>query len=75
MALPWRVAELRTFPRPDEGHGRLHAVVTQTPEGGFDAHVVDAAGNVHVALRGYRTVALPEPAGADEIQPLQGAVG
>jgi NAD(P)-dependent dehydrogenase (short-subunit alcohol dehydrogenase family) len=75
LALPERVAELRVFPCPEEGQGRLHAVVTHSPEGGSDAHVVDAAGNVHVTLRGYRTVALPEPARADELQSLQGAVG
>jgi hypothetical protein len=55
--LPLSVARIRTFaPPPADG---CHAIVRPRADGGYDAQVVDASGNVCVALDHYRTVALP----------------
>jgi NAD(P)-dependent dehydrogenase (short-subunit alcohol dehydrogenase family) len=57
LGLPLSVARIRTFaPPPADG---CHAIVRPRADGGYDAQVVDASGNVCVALDHYRTVALP----------------
>jgi hypothetical protein len=60
MALPLAIGSVTTYRQPEAVSGRLYALV-QAVDGGasFDADVVDEAGNVAVALRGYRTVQLP----------------
>ena len=37
---------------------------------GFDAVVVDHAGNLFLELTGYRTVALPDPVNAEAVRAL-----
>jgi Polyketide synthase dehydratase N-terminal domain len=61
LGLPAQLAALRVYRAPAPG-ARLFAEVRRGEgDGGFDARVLDADGNVHVALSGYRTVALARP--------------
>jgi hypothetical protein len=61
LGLPTAVRSVTAHrdPATAEG-GRLFAIVqaTGTPDG-YDARVVDEAGNVYVEVEGYRTIALP----------------
>jgi len=61
LGLPYRVDRLCVFKAAEPGRAKLHSVVTPLADGGFDARVVDDAGNVWLSLSGYRTMALPEP--------------
>ncbi|HUL61341.1 MAG TPA: SDR family NAD(P)-dependent oxidoreductase [Anaeromyxobacteraceae bacterium] len=62
LGLPARLGSLRVRRAAPPGDSRIFAEVWRRDEGdGFDAHVVDADGNVYVELSDYRTVALPEP--------------
>jgi malonyl CoA-acyl carrier protein transacylase len=66
MGLPYHIDRIRFHGRPG---GPLFAVVT--PRGdGFDAVVVDRAGNLFVELTGYRTAALPDPVNAEPLRAL-----
>jgi NAD(P)-dependent dehydrogenase (short-subunit alcohol dehydrogenase family) len=57
FGLPAALDALRVYPAAE---GRLYAEVEPRADGrGFDARIVDAAGNVVVELAGYRTVAVP----------------
>jgi NAD(P)-dependent dehydrogenase (short-subunit alcohol dehydrogenase family) len=68
-----RVEDMRPF---DTSNGRVYALVSPRPDGGsVDAQVVDADGTVHVTLYGYRTVALPGSLDAEQLAPLQEAMG
>jgi hypothetical protein len=60
MALPLALGAVTAYRQERAADGRLYAVV-QAVNGGeqFEAQVVDEDGRVYVALRGYRTVALP----------------
>ncbi len=74
MGLPFRVENLRLFGgKVDEGT-RLHSVVIPNADGGFDARVTDEKGNVRLKLRGYRTMALPDPLNESALKPLQEAL-
>jgi hypothetical protein len=75
MGLPARIEEVVAGALNEAADGPLYAVVTVRPDGGFDAHVVDGAGVVQVALRGYRTVELPAPVAEEQIAPLQPVAG
>ena len=75
MGLPDRIDRVVPGSSDDAAEQRLFAVVTPHTDGSFDAHVVDGAGVVHVALRGYRTVELPAPVAAEQIAPLQAVAG
>jgi NAD(P)-dependent dehydrogenase (short-subunit alcohol dehydrogenase family) len=75
MGLPDRIEQVVAGSLSESADDRLFAVVTPRGDGGFDAHVVDGAGGVHVALRGYRTVELPAPVAAEQIAPLQAVAG
>jgi len=61
MALPAGLQAVTAYRQPEEANGqRLYALVKTTNDGAtYDAQVVDAAGNVYVALQGYRTVVMP----------------
>jgi hypothetical protein len=75
MGLPDRIEQVTAGAANETVDDRLFAVVTARADGAFDAHVVDGAGSVHVALRGYRTVELPAPVAAEQIAPLQPVAG
>jgi hypothetical protein len=73
MALPHhidRVAALLPMPDSDT---RLYAVAVPS-DGGFDARIIDATGNVYVEVQGYRTVELPSPVDAGLLAPLASAM-
>jgi hypothetical protein len=73
MGLPQHMDAVSVYRAPEPANGtRLYAEVTARPgsqgaPGTFDAAVVDSAGNRYVELRGYRTVALPDPI---DLEPL-----
>jgi hypothetical protein len=59
MALPLSIESVAAYRQMEDAPGRLYAIVT-TPDGeSFDAQVIDETGNVYVAVKSYRTVALP----------------
>ena len=76
MGLPHRVERVRAFRAPETATGRLHAVVTPSAsgDGSYDARVVDADGNVFLAVEGYRTVELPGAASAGQLEPFRAAM-
>ena len=75
MALPESIERVGAGSLGEAADDRFFAVVTPRADGGFDAHVVDGAGGVQVALHGYRTVELPAPVAAEQIAPLQAVAG
>jgi Polyketide synthase dehydratase N-terminal domain/Polyketide synthase dehydratase domain len=61
FGLPAGLASLRVC-RPAATGDRLFAeVLPREGDGGFDARVTDAAGDVYLELSGYRTVPIPPP--------------
>jgi NAD(P)-dependent dehydrogenase (short-subunit alcohol dehydrogenase family)/3-hydroxymyristoyl/3-hydroxydecanoyl-(acyl carrier protein) dehydratase len=71
MGLPNKVKSVSSSTIPDP-HVRLYAVVTPDPVcGTFDAEVVDMDGHRYVHLDGYRTIAVPNAANADQMKTLQ----
>jgi len=56
LGLPWKVASVSVHRSEDAARGRIFAVVQPASDGGFDAQVIDEAGNLLVDLSGYRTV-------------------
>ena len=75
MGLPYRIDEV-IIHLPDDGARKaLYAVVRPGKDGAFDARVVDERGSVHVTLRGYRTMQLPDPVEPALLVPLQAALG
>ena len=75
LGLPHEVDSVRIFGSPEKENGRLYAVVTRNPGGGFDAQVVGENGDVFVTVQGYRTSALPETADPGLLGPLREAIG
>jgi acyl transferase domain-containing protein/acyl carrier protein len=74
MGLPHLVQSVRLCRAPELAEGKLFAVVTpDLKQESFDAEVVDAAGNLYVQMRGYRTVALPALVDAKPLRVLQAA--
>ncbi|MGB6000719.1 MAG: polyketide synthase dehydratase domain-containing protein, partial [Thermoanaerobaculia bacterium] len=72
MGLPLHIDRLRLVRRPKAGQGRLRAVVEPSSEvGGFDAYVIDEAGEVYVIVHGYRTVELPGAVAEDQLELLR----
>ncbi len=73
MGLPLHIDQVCLWRSPDLAEGRvLYAVVTpDVDRGSFDADVVDSIGNRYVHLRGYRTVALPDPIDFEPLKVLQ----
>jgi NAD(P)-dependent dehydrogenase (short-subunit alcohol dehydrogenase family) len=75
MALPQHIDRVTTLRRPENAVGALHAVVVAHPDdGGFDAQVVDTAGNVYVTMQGYHTIELPSVVDEDRLAPLRQAM-
>ena len=74
MGLPYKIDEV-IIHLPDDGAKKeLYAVVRPGKEGAFDARVVDERGAVHLSLRGYRTMQLPDPIDPALLVPLQTAL-
>jgi Polyketide synthase dehydratase len=72
MSLPQHIDHVSVLRKPEQAESRLYAVITPDPaRGSFDAEVVDAAGNCHVQLSGYRTVAVPNAVDAEPLKALQ----
>jgi acyl transferase domain-containing protein/NAD(P)-dependent dehydrogenase (short-subunit alcohol dehydrogenase family) len=72
MGLPRHIDRVSFSGTPEVSEGRLYAVVTPDPQrGSFAAEVVDAAGNRHVQLSGYSTVAVPNAVDAERLRALQ----
>ena len=42
--------------------------------GSFDAQIVDEEGKVYLAMKGYRTMGLPDPVDPDLLKPIQSAL-
>jgi hypothetical protein len=74
MGLPYRVDHLSIHKTSDSEQAKLHSVVTPNADGGFDARVVDQKGNVWLSLKGYRTMALPDPIDDSLLKPLRKAI-
>jgi hypothetical protein len=74
MGLPYRVDHLSILMPSGSDRARLHSVVVPNADGGFDARVVDEKGNVWLKLRGYRTMALPDPVDDSLLEPLRAAM-
>jgi hypothetical protein len=71
MGLPRHIDLVRLCRLPEGEPGPFYAIVTPRPDGGaFDADVVDDAGNLYVQLRGYGTVALPNPVDSEPLRAL-----
>jgi hypothetical protein len=75
MGLPDRIDQVSSGALDESTTDRLFAVVDRLADGGFDAHVVDGGGRVHVALLGYRTVELPSSVAVEQMAPLQPVAG
>jgi len=75
MGLPLHIGRVSTWPMPDPAAGPLYAVVTPADGGaGFQADVVDGAGNRYVHLSGYRMVEVPGGVDTEPLQALQAVV-
>ena len=61
MAFPLGFASVAAYRQPEEAEGRRLYGVVQTNDNGdtFDGQVLDEAGNLFMALKGYRTVGRP----------------
>ena len=73
MGLPRHIDQVRILRSPDQAQGPLFAVVTLI-SGGFDAQVLDTAGNCYIDLRGYRTASVPNAVDPKALQALQRAM-
>ena len=74
MGLPLHIDQVRLWSLPDQFHDQLFAVVTPIPGDGFDAQVLDTAGNLYMQISGYRTVAIPKAIDAESLNALQSLV-
>ena len=74
MGLPRHIDQVRILRSPDQAQGPLFAVVTLVTGGGFDAQVLDSAGNCYIDLRGYRTASVPNAVDPKASQALQAAM-
>ncbi|HYK91056.1 MAG TPA: SDR family NAD(P)-dependent oxidoreductase, partial [Acidobacteriota bacterium] len=74
MGLPYQIKKVTVFELADTTNGRLYSVVKPGSEGTFDAQVVDEKGTVYLALRGYRTMGLPDPIDPVLLKPIRDAL-
>jgi malonyl CoA-acyl carrier protein transacylase len=71
MGLPNHIEAVRCWRTPGQVVEPIYAIVTpDLNTGTFNAEVIDAAGNRHLQLRGYRTVALPDAVDAEPLKAL-----
>lgn len=76
MGLPLHIDRVSLFlPTAESEDTRWYAIVTPDHvRGSFDAEVVDAKGNRHLQLSGYRTAAFPGAVDAEPLKVLQAAM-
>jgi len=74
MGLPYRIEQVLILGSAEMAKTRLYSVVKPGGEGAFDAELVDEKGTVYLALKGYRTAALPDMVGSDLLKPIQSAL-
>ena len=74
MGLPYRIDEVMIQLPDADAKKALYAVVRPGRDGAFDARIVDERGSVHLTLRGYRTMQLPDPIEATLLTPVQAAL-
>ena len=74
MGLPAHADQVRVLRDPATVTGPVYGVARPRPDGAFDCAAVDVAGEVVVALDGYRTVELPDAVPADLLAPLATAM-
>ncbi len=74
MGLPYRIDEVMIHLPDADAKKALYAVVRPGRDGAFDARIVDERGSVHLTLRGYRTMQLPDPIEATLLTPVQAAL-
>ncbi|MCB0282200.1 MAG: SDR family NAD(P)-dependent oxidoreductase [Calditrichaeota bacterium] len=70
MGLPFQIDSLQIIKNTDEKKA-VFAVINESDPGSFDAEVVDSAGNVYLALTGYRTMQLPDSIDENLLKPLK----
>ncbi len=75
LGLPWKVASVSVHRSEDAARGRILAVVQPASDGGFDAQVIDEAGNLLVDLSGYRTVESPTQVEPEALAMLRSFLG
>ena len=75
LGLPWKVASVSVHRSEDAAQGRVMAVVQPVSDGGFDAQVLDEAGNLLVDLSGYRTVESPTEVEPEALAKLRSFLG
>ncbi len=74
LGLPHAFRDLRIFYSSDKAPAKeWFSVVAANPDGTYDAKVVDNKGNVHLVLRGYRTMDLPDTVSAELVEPIKRA--
>ena len=75
MGLPLRIDKVEIFGAREQFEEQLYAVVTPNPQiSGFDAEIVDAKGNCHLRMRGYRTAPIPDAIDSQGLKQLQAAM-
>jgi NAD(P)-dependent dehydrogenase (short-subunit alcohol dehydrogenase family) len=71
MGLPYRIGSVEFLKSTSGATGRVRAAVTTAGDDRFDAQVFDDNGDVFMRLRGYRTMALPDPVQDELLKPLK----
>jgi acyl transferase domain-containing protein/acyl carrier protein/NAD(P)-dependent dehydrogenase (short-subunit alcohol dehydrogenase family) len=72
LGLPYAFQEIRVISLPEKAaKAAFFALVDSSPDGSYNAKVVDDEGNLYLVLQGYRTMDLPDPVQADLLDPLK----
>ena len=75
LGLPYGFEKLEIVSALENAPGAaLLAVVRRSPEGAYDAEVVDDKGKVYMILRGYRTMDLPDTVKEEDLLPIRKAL-
>jgi len=71
MGLPLHIDRISMLRVPESVQGTLYAIAAFNSDGtSFDTQLVDSAGNVHLHMAGYRTIALPNAVDLSWLQQL-----
>jgi hypothetical protein len=74
LGLPHTFEELKVFSIPEkEPAGGYFSIIETNSDGSYDAKLLDGKGEVYLALRGYKTMDLPDPVQSELLQPIQQA--